>query len=151
MTEVDFSTWYYGAGSEQKGPFTADQLRALIQTGAITATTLIWSQGMAGWVPLAQSPFAGRSHPAGVTAASYSSNITGDATAVTGFGEAVSSCFRNYANFSGRANRAEFWFFILFVTAGGIATFIADVALFGDRGVGSRNAPDRQCTGRSVQ
>jgi uncharacterized membrane protein YhaH (DUF805 family) len=32
-----------------------------------------------------------------------------------GFGEAVASCFSNYANFSGRATRSEYWFFRLFV------------------------------------
>jgi len=31
------------------------------------------------------------------------------------FGEAISSCFRNYANFSGRAVRSEYWYWYLFV------------------------------------
>lgn len=30
------------------------------------------------------------------------------------FGEAVSTCFSKYADFSGRARRAEFWYFYLF-------------------------------------
>lgn len=30
------------------------------------------------------------------------------------FGEAISSCFRKYANFSGRARRSEYWFWNLF-------------------------------------
>lgn len=30
------------------------------------------------------------------------------------FGQAVSSCLRNYAVFSGRASRSEFWWFFLF-------------------------------------
>jgi uncharacterized membrane protein YhaH (DUF805 family) len=32
-----------------------------------------------------------------------------------GFGEAVSSCFSKYANFSGRAPRSEYWWWVLFV------------------------------------
>ena len=32
-----------------------------------------------------------------------------------GFGEAVSTCFRKYAVFSGRATRPEYWYFVLFV------------------------------------
>lgn len=32
-----------------------------------------------------------------------------------GFGQAVSTCFSNYANFTGRARRSEFWWFYLFV------------------------------------
>jgi len=31
------------------------------------------------------------------------------------FVEAISSCFRNYANFSGRAVRSEFWYWYIFV------------------------------------
>lgn len=31
------------------------------------------------------------------------------------FGEAVKSCFHNYASFKGRARRSEYWFFALFV------------------------------------
>lgn len=30
-------------------------------------------------------------------------------------GQAVSTCFRKYADFSGRASRSEFWFFYLFL------------------------------------
>ena len=32
-----------------------------------------------------------------------------------GFGQAISACFSNYANFNGRARRSEFWWFWLFV------------------------------------
>jgi uncharacterized membrane protein YhaH (DUF805 family) len=31
------------------------------------------------------------------------------------FGEAVSTCFRQYAVFTGRATRPEYWYFVLFV------------------------------------
>lgn len=31
-----------------------------------------------------------------------------------GFGEAIASVYRNYANFRGRARRSEYWFFALF-------------------------------------
>lgn len=31
-----------------------------------------------------------------------------------GFVEAITYCFKNYANFSGRAQRSQFWFFFLF-------------------------------------
>lgn len=33
---------------------------------------------------------------------------------VNSFGGAISSCFKKYATFSGRANRSEYWFFCLF-------------------------------------
>ena len=31
------------------------------------------------------------------------------------FGEAIKTCFRKYATFTGRARRAEFWYFYLFI------------------------------------
>lgn len=37
---------------------------------------------------------------------------------VTGFSEAIRVCFSKFADFSGRANCAEFWFFNLFLIAG---------------------------------
>ena len=30
------------------------------------------------------------------------------------FGQAIAHCFKNYATFSGRASRSEYWFFFLF-------------------------------------
>ncbi|MBZ8132190.1 hypothetical protein CLD20_02765 [Afifella sp. IM 167] len=33
---------------------------------------------------------------------------------VASFGEAVATCFRKYVTFSGRANRPELWYFVLF-------------------------------------
>lgn len=32
------------------------------------------------------------------------------------FPEAIKSVFQNYVNFSGRARRSEYWFFVLFTT-----------------------------------
>lgn len=40
-----------------------------------------------------------------------------------GFGDAISTCFRKYADFSGRASRSEYWYWYLFriLIIGGIA------------------------------
>ena len=40
------------------------------------------------------------------------------------FGEAIRTCLRKYATFSGRASRSEFWYFQLFVT---ITSFVAEI------------------------
>ncbi|TPE64593.1 DUF805 domain-containing protein [Sandaracinobacter neustonicus] len=47
------------------------------------------------------------------------------------FGEAIKTCFRKYATFSGRAQRSEYWWWYLFnfLVVGG-ATII-DIAIFG--------------------
>ena len=36
------------------------------------------------------------------------------AEGMMGFGEAIKTCFSKYVDFSGRATRAEFWWFMLF-------------------------------------
>ncbi len=38
-----------------------------------------------------------------------------------GFAEAISTCFRRYFDFSGRAVRSEYWWFVLFVLASNLA------------------------------
>lgn len=44
-----------------------------------------------------------------------------------GFGEAISTCFRNYVKFSGRAKRPEYWWFILFTFLGSLVTALIPV------------------------
>ena len=47
------------------------------------------------------------------------------------FSQSVSTCFKKYFVFDGRAKRSEYWFFFLFyILAGGISGFL-DVAIFG--------------------
>lgn len=46
-----------------------------------------------------------------------------------GFGQAIASAFSNYVNFSGRACRSEYWFWILFVSLAEIVTAIIDYVI----------------------
>jgi uncharacterized membrane protein YhaH (DUF805 family) len=46
-----------------------------------------------------------------------------------GFGQAISSGFSNYVNFSDRACRSEYWFWFLFVIIGDIVTVGIDAAI----------------------
>ena len=45
--------------------------------------------------------------------------------------EEVKICFSKYAQFQGRARRAEYWWFALFLVLLGLGLAILDVALFG--------------------
>lgn len=38
------------------------------------------------------------------------------------FGQSISTCFKKYADFNGRASRSEFWWWVLFVFLGSAAT-----------------------------
>ena len=51
-------------------------------------------------------------------------------------GDAVGSVFGNYATFSGRARRAEYWWFILFVFFVNIGVSIIDSIFLGFSGAG---------------
>ena len=46
------------------------------------------------------------------------------------FMTAVKSCFSNYITFRGRASRAEFWYFFLFLVLGSMVTILLDGAVF---------------------
>jgi len=46
------------------------------------------------------------------------------------FTQAISSGFRDYVGFSGRASRSEYWFWALFVVVGSICTSVLDLAVF---------------------
>ena len=47
------------------------------------------------------------------------------------FQTSIKTCFSKYADFSGRALRSEFWWFVLFSILGGIVTTIIDVMILG--------------------
>jgi len=66
--------------------------------------------------------FVLRAAPAGV-------NRFGDLPPAMNFGEAVSSFFRNYVNFSGRASRSEFWYSYLFIFIVSVVLIVVDTAM----------------------
>jgi membrane protease subunit (stomatin/prohibitin family) len=43
--------WYAGLNGQQAGPFDENTFKSMIQSGKITAETVVWKQGMSGWVP----------------------------------------------------------------------------------------------------
>jgi uncharacterized membrane protein YhaH (DUF805 family) len=46
------------------------------------------------------------------------------------FLQAIRSGFRNYATFSGRALRSEYWYFALFIVIAGVVAHLLDAYLF---------------------
>jgi uncharacterized membrane protein YhaH (DUF805 family) len=51
-----------------------------------------------------------------------------------GFGEAISSGFRNYVNFSDRASRSEFWYWALFASLLTLPARIIDLVIMAGGG-----------------
>jgi uncharacterized membrane protein YhaH (DUF805 family) len=56
---------------------------------------------------------------------------------IMNFMEAVSSVFRNYVGFSGRASRSEYWYWILFTVIVSVCLSILDRAIFPDMAAAS--------------
>jgi hypothetical protein len=58
-------SWFYASNGQQQGPYPDAQLHDLIARGTVTADTLLWSEGMAGWQRAAEIPglFGGTSGP----------------------------------------------------------------------------------------
>lgn len=51
--------WYYTLNNQQVGPVDEKTITDLIAAGTINANTMVWTAGMANWLPIAQSPLAG--------------------------------------------------------------------------------------------
>lgn len=48
--------WYVGQGGERKGPFTSEEVAALVIRGEVAPADLAWREGMAEWSPVGQIP-----------------------------------------------------------------------------------------------
>ena len=63
--------------------------------------------------------------PAGQTLPAFRTGVA------MGFAEAIQSVFRQYAGFSGRAPRSEYWWFYLFAVLLFSASILVDIAITG--------------------
>lgn len=155
---TDTRVWYYARGNEKIGPLHRDDLEKLVLTLEIRPSTLVWAEGMENW-ELAEKHFVFRAmqppdlkpdtantdQPASFQQAPalYQPNfnqptpdslIGPDGLYINApgrsFTSAISACLREYVNFSGRASRSEYWFFLLFTGLASVATSIIDTVLF---------------------
>ena len=47
--------WYYSKNGTQLGPVEVEELRAKIASGEVTASDLVWREGMTDWLPSAKA------------------------------------------------------------------------------------------------
>lgn len=47
--------WYCAVGREQKGPFSDEQMVAFLRAGTITASTMVWCEGLPDWTTVSQT------------------------------------------------------------------------------------------------
>lgn len=50
--------WYYTLNNQQVGPVEEVEIKNLVDAGTITHGTMVWTTGMANWLPIGQSPLA---------------------------------------------------------------------------------------------
>jgi hypothetical protein len=51
--------WYYSKNATQLGPVTDEELRAKLASGEVTASDMVWKDGMPDWKPAASVPELG--------------------------------------------------------------------------------------------
>lgn len=54
------SEWFYALNQEQKGPVSFEQLKALLQAGVISGSSLVWREGMSEWTAAEVIPNLGQ-------------------------------------------------------------------------------------------
>lgn len=52
--------WFYEDRGRRVGPVSASALREAIDAGRVTLETLVWTQGMSGWVPVGETQWQAR-------------------------------------------------------------------------------------------
>ena len=141
--------WYFASGNDRQGPFPQAQMIEMARQGRLTPDTQVWTEGMGEWIAMGQSVLAplirGAAPPppprpatpppapwvAPVQATYAQGPYVSAAAPVMGFGQAISTCLRKYVTFSGRANRPEYWYFLLFLLLFSMAMVVVDISLFG--------------------
>lgn len=95
-TEEQGKATYYTAevGHERQGPWTREQMIAMIQEGRFSPASVWWCPGMAQWQRICTFPMPSQSY-----------NLL----------NATTAGLRRAVRFTGRSCRAEFWFFLLAV------------------------------------
>lgn len=130
---TDTPQWFHAAGEDGKGPYTVAEMRALISGRVISSNSLVWSSALPERLPLHQSPLAAELGRLAVQIEAATPAVP--SVSAEGWADlfvlAVRTCFSKYADFSGRAGRAEYWLFVLFCVLVSIVIGIVEGTLSG--------------------
>ena len=133
--------WYYVVDGARVGPVDAGEIARLIDTGTVSAQTLVWRDGLDGWVaasehfdiskgvaPVSMPPVPPQPPTQNARASGDQPNYSG--APARGFRDAINTCLNKYATFSGRASRSEYWYFVLFTVLIGFVSGLVDGIIF---------------------
>jgi len=111
-------------GGSPEGPFDEETIKKGIEDGTYKSDSLVFSEGMADWEPVSKhivvaapaSPVPPVPPAPAVPPVPPAPQAGISAAGNTGysFGQSISSCFKRYAKFDGRACQSEYWWFFLF-------------------------------------
>ena len=138
--------WHYSDRGTPKGPVARAEIETMIRQGVISRTTLIWREGMTGWVDawtqfsfdtITPPPLPGQYQEAPLAqpgpaqpGTAVQDGLYAGAPARS-FQQAISICFGKYATFSGRASRSEYWYFVLFTVLVSFALALVEAVATG--------------------
>ena len=81
--------WHYTTNGQQVGPVSESEIRGLINSGVVVASTLVWREGMTDWLPANQSTlsklFSGSAPPQLLTGLTQSAS-NGDIEKINSLG-----------------------------------------------------------------
>lgn len=84
-------------GGDKIGPMSLEEIQAKCNKGELTSDYLIWCDGMPDWKPIS----------------SLVSQVPTPVVAGWNLLNALTSCIKRYCQFSGRASRSEYWWYVL--------------------------------------
>jgi uncharacterized RDD family membrane protein YckC len=96
MAETNTSNlWYVHINGSNQGPWPQERLQTMFNQGQITAHHLVWSQGMAKWIPLSQSGIIATLSPTAARPRPLSGALPRPLTGQTALGVATGSTHSN--------------------------------------------------------
>src|SRR6478736_2849429 len=106
-------SWFFASQGTQQGPYPEARLRKFIANGTLTAETLVWSEGMAGWQKAGDVPglLTGASGPPSIAQAGGPPVIAG------GYGAAALTGVQWLNNLMSIVQFALYWLLIKWLVA----------------------------------
>lgn len=112
-------TYYIAVpGGTPQGPFGEDVIKQGVANGTYPADALVFTEGMTEWEPLSKHIAVATPQVPGVPGVPAMPQVPAGGCTEYNFGQAITSCFKRYAKFEGRASRSEYWWFFLFYGVG---------------------------------
>ena len=119
--------WWFAVDQQKSGPYTRAELQEQARDGRFGVDDHVWHTGLTEWMPARDVPGLWQSTevqlatdsapppaPTGWSQPAPQAVQASGERMRMGFIGAIQTCLRKYADFSGRASRSEYFWFLLF-------------------------------------